>query len=54
MDLKCYELAYYRGKVSKQVNKLTQARYFLDAGRRSSSTQDRTRYSYMLPHFATL
>ncbi|KAJ0916431.1 hypothetical protein HanPSC8_Chr06g0261611 [Helianthus annuus] len=30
------------------------ARYFVEAGRRSSSTKNRTRYSYMLPHFATL
>ncbi|KAJ0887341.1 hypothetical protein HanRHA438_Chr09g0389711 [Helianthus annuus] len=29
-------------------------RYILDAGRRSSSTKDRTRYRYMLPHFNTL
>uniref|UniRef100_A0A251V4P4 Uncharacterized protein n=1 Tax=Helianthus annuus TaxID=4232 RepID=A0A251V4P4_HELAN len=30
------------------------ARYILDAGRRSSSTKDRTRYRYMLPHSNTL
>ncbi|KAJ0702388.1 hypothetical protein HanPI659440_Chr14g0528941 [Helianthus annuus] len=29
-------------------------RYILDAGRRSSSTKDRTRYRYMLPHCNTL
>ncbi|KAF5782419.1 hypothetical protein HanXRQr2_Chr11g0495651 [Helianthus annuus] len=29
-------------------------RYTLDAGRRSSSTKDRTRYRYTLRHIATL
>ncbi|KAJ0771484.1 hypothetical protein HanPI659440_Chr07g0269621 [Helianthus annuus] len=29
-------------------------RYILDAGRRSSSLENRTRYRYTLPHIATL
>ncbi|KAJ0831309.1 hypothetical protein HanPSC8_Chr15g0665601 [Helianthus annuus] len=37
-----------------RVYLLIRARYFVDAGRRSSSTKNRTRYRYTFPHIATL
>ncbi|KAJ0685920.1 hypothetical protein HanOQP8_Chr11g0410091 [Helianthus annuus] len=40
--------------MTKAFHVFMKCRYFVEAGRRSSSTKNRTRYSYMLPHFATL
>uniref|UniRef100_A0A251UJS4 Uncharacterized protein n=1 Tax=Helianthus annuus TaxID=4232 RepID=A0A251UJS4_HELAN len=50
-----YELGNERVKwIEFKYEARKDARYTLDAGRRSSSTKDRTRYRYTLPHIATL